>query len=303
MIGAGAIGGLLGGLLAKGGCRVWLLDTWEDHIAAIRENGLILQREGDEVDVVQLAATTQDPDIDQPDVVLIQVKAPDTKAAAMAARPLLGPDTIVVTLQNGIGHQDLLEEIVGPGRVVQGVTYHSAEITAPGKIRHTASGSTIVGEIDGRRSQRVEQLAAVFIRGFACEVSDDISAPLWSKLLINAVFNPICAITKCTPADIVTTSSAQDLVAAVCDEVAAVSRAHGVTLPWPDPMSEVVRVGKKAGASVPSMLQDLSRGRMTEVEAINGQVVARGAAMGIPTPVNRALTALVHLAEAVAVRS
>ena len=297
VVGAGAMGSVFGGLLTAGGCDVWLVDSWQAHVDALSRDGLRIEVGGSQR-FVPVKATTDPAQVGPVDLVLVQVKSTDTAPATRAARPLIGDETIFLTLQNGLGNREVIAAIAGEERALAGVTYDSAVMVGPGHVRHTNISRTYVGELDGRTSPRVERIAATFsAAGIPTSVSDSLLDLQWGKLLVNAAANAAGAITGCTAGELVRHASSRDLTRLVAEETAAVARAVGAHPP-DDPATKVHQALAAAGDSKPSMLQDVERGRWTEIDSINGAVVREGERVGVSTPYNRALTLLVRAIEA-----
>jgi 2-dehydropantoate 2-reductase len=221
-------------------------------------------------------------------------KSIDTRAAAETARSLVDGDTVVLTLQNGLGNLETLGEMLGYERMLLGMTYHGATLEGPGRARHTAIGQTFVGEPSGPLTARVERIAQAFTEaGLPTEATDSLWSLAWGKLIVNAAMNATCALTGSSGSDILASESARTWVGLVAHEAAAVAVGLGIALPYPDPAVRVWQHCATVGPARPSMLQDVQRGRLTEIDAINGAVVREGIRLGIPTPYNQALVLLV----------
>lgn len=287
VIGAGAMGCLYGGLLARSGVEVTLVDTWAEHVAAIVARGLRLDGITGAL-TIPVAATTA-PAAASADLALIQTDSNATAEAAATARHVLAPEGWALTLQNGVGNLEALREVLGEGRVAGGLSYHSAAVAAPGQVRHTHAGATWLGEIDGRRSARIERLAGLLAgAGFRPEIVADIQGQIWSKFVHNAAINPISALLGLRVGEIPLIPEADALQSRIIEEALAVVRACGVTLADPDPMASI-KAFCKTKFNAPSMLQHMEAGKRTEVDALNGALVAYGQKRGIPTPYNQAL--------------
>jgi 2-dehydropantoate 2-reductase len=297
VIGAGAMGSLYGGLLARAGFDVTLLDTWAAHVAAIAREGLRLEGITGDL-VVEVAATTDHAAVKPVDVAIILVDANATPQAARIAERVLGPDGFAVTLQNGIGNLEALAAVLGERRVIGGLSYHSAAVQGPGHVRHTHAGPTWLGELSGSRTPRLDRLAAdVAAAGFTPEIVDDIRALVWGKFVHNCAINAICAITGLRVGEIPRHPGADALQTRVVEEALAVVRGRGVRLPDPDPL-HTIKAFCRVKFNKPSMLQHVEQGKRTEIDALNGAVVREGRALGIPTPYNEAVTWLAKTVEA-----
>jgi 2-dehydropantoate 2-reductase len=314
IIGAGAMGSLLGFYLCEH-AEVWLLDPWRAHVDTINTNGLT--RDLDGVAETRHPHATVDPAAIGPcDAVLVLVKAHRTAWAAEQARLLLkdqGPKTkdedrsslvlgrpsLVITLQNGVGNRELLAETLGADRVGQGVTALGATLLGPGGVRHAGQGSTVFGAAPNPAG--MGQLADLFRAcGLPAELSDDLDALVWGKLLVNVGINALTALLRVPNGALADTAEARELVAAAVAEAAAVARARGARLPYDDPLEHVLAVARATGANRSSMLQDVLRGSPTEIATINGAVVREAQRLGVPTPVNQLLSALVAALDATA---
>jgi 2-dehydropantoate 2-reductase len=294
-LGAGALGSAIGGSLAEGGADVVLVDAWQAHVDAINRNGLTL-REGGADRKVRVRATTSAAGLGAVDVVVVLVKSNDTHVAMEAARSLVGPDTVVMSLQNGLGHEDVLAEVVGRERVIAGKTYKGGVVLGPGHVIAGVKGKeTMIGELDGCVTERVQRIADAFNRaGLDTRVSDDIVGTMWDKLMINVATGALAGITRLPYGELYAVPEVEACALAAVDEAIAVARASGVKLSWTDARGPWL----KAKEGLPpefktSMLQSLEKGARTEVDYINGSVVRWGERCGVPTPVNATLVACV----------
>jgi 2-dehydropantoate 2-reductase len=304
VVGAGGVGSVFGGRLVAAGHDVWLVHRRAEVVDALRRDGLRLAGP-DGTEVIRVQATTDTREIGPVDLVLILTKAPDTAAAAAAARPLMGQASLAVTLQNGLGNLETIAAALGVERTLMGMTYVGAATNEPGQARLTAAGQTFVGEPDpdGGISARVRSIAETFsAAGMPTQATDRLWEMVWGKLVINAALNASCALTGATGQAALDSPAAHEWLGLVADETAAVAQALGIALPYPDAAARVWQHCHDVGPSKPSMLQDVERGRPTEIAAINGAVVREGARLGIPTPYNQALLLLVKAREQVAGR-
>jgi 2-dehydropantoate 2-reductase len=286
--------------MAAAGHEVWLVHRRRDVVEALRRDGLQLEDINGLHERIPLRATDSTSEIGEVDLVLILTKATDTRAAAQAARCLLGEGTVAVTLQNGLGNLEIMAEILGPERVLLGMTYAGAALVGPGMVRHTAVGQTFLGEPNGQFSVRVEQLAkSLSDAGMPTEATDRLWEMVWGKLVINTAMNASCALTGASGESAYRSPAARELLGLLAEETACVAAALGISLPYPDAAARVWKHCQDVGQSKPSMLQDMERGRPTEIDAINGAVVREGKRLGIPTPLNLALLLLVKAREEV----
>jgi 2-dehydropantoate 2-reductase len=287
VVGAGALGCLFGGMLARAGAQVTLIGR-AGHVAAIRRDGLRLESRG-EMAIIPVAATEDIAAVGGARLVLFCVKSTDTDDAARTMAPHLGGDAVLVSLQNGV---DNVERIRGhvANRVLPGLVYVAAEMAGPGHVRHTGGRNT-------SDRQALEDIAALFTgAGIKVTISDAVEVDLWTKLVMNCAYNAISALTGSQYGRMVSLPEIRAVMTDVVNEVIAVAAAKGVRLP-DDLVTRAIRLADGMPVTISSTAQDLLRGRRTEIDHLNGYVVREGAALGIATPVNRTLNALMKLAE------
>lgn len=295
VLGAGALGCAIGGALALAGNDVVLINRNRAHVEAIRTNGLRL-RQGDTERSVAVRAATDCTALGPVDLVVVLVKSFHTEEAMRGAAPMIGADTVVLSLQNGLGHEDILAEAVGRARVVAGKTYVGGVLLGPGHILSgTAGKETLIGELDGTASARIARIAACFAAaGLATTVSANILGTIWDKLLINVATGAVSGITGLSYGPLYRIAEIEATAVAAVQEAMDVARASGVQLSYTDPRA----AWTKAAAGLPedfktSMLQSLEKGSVTEIDFINGAVVRWGQRSGVPTPVNATLVACI----------
>lgn len=298
IVGAGAMGSLFGTLLAEGGHAVWLYDVWQKHIDAVNQNGVTLEFDG-KTHRVRLKATTDPLQIGEAELVLIFVKATQTKSAAQTAARLAGTKGLVMTLQNGMGNAETIAHIITPRRILVGTTAHGATMLEAGSIRHAGAGPTTVGMwADGEKEfQNARQIADQFTQvGIETTAVKDVRPVIWDKLLVNVGINAITALTGIKNGQILDLELTRKLCRAAIEEAASVAQARGIQMRI-DPATHVFQVAAATAANRSSMGQDVDHCRPTEIKAINGFVVRAAESMGISAPVNRTLTALVQTME------
>lgn len=313
ILGAGALGSMCGALLALGGCRVTLVGRENAHAAAINGQGLALERAGGEhppqlVRNIKVVARLRE--APAPDLLIVLVKSYSTAEALAGCAADIPPGCRVLTLQNGLGNLEALAKFLPPERLLAGVCYMGASLPGPGRVLYTGPAPTMLGSplapVDAGASgysgaissQQLANLCALFGRsGIPCTPSADIQGEIWSKILLNASLNPLAALTRQTNIGVTAAPESQALMAALLDEIALVARARGITLNVSDPLAHVRRMGELSGANRGSMLQDVLAGRRTEILSMNGAIAREGAALGLPTPMNDALTNLILLLE------
>jgi len=299
VLGAGALGCAIGGVLTEAGHEVWLINRNTAQVEAMSQRGLVLRSDGIDrtvrVRVVTTAAGVS-PASGPADLLIVLVKSFHTAEAMHSALGLLGPETVVLSLQNGLGHVDILAGIVGGERVLAGKTYAGGTQLAPGYVEAGTRGKrTLIGEPAGGLSARATAIAGAFsAAGLDTTVSDNIMGVAWDKLLINVATGALSAITRLTYGGLYSVPEVEACALAAVAEAMAVARASGVTLSIDNP----AQAWQIASAGLPyefkaSMLQSLEKGSVTEVDYINGAVVRQGALCGVPTPVNQTLVAAI----------
>lgn len=295
VFGAGGVGGYFGGKLAKSGVDVSFLARGP-HLAALRDNGLLVRSTHGDFALESVQATEEPDEIGPVDYVLITVKSDQTEAAAMAAKPLLHGETVVLSLQNGVDNEDKLAAIVGPERVVGGAAYIFATIEQPGVIAHTGGPAALkVGELAGGRSERVERfVAAGTSAGFAIDQTEDIKATLWSKFAFICAQAGTTAAVRLPIGEVRTSPAARELFRRIVDEVCAVARAEGVDLPNDLSDKHVAFADGLGSGDYSSLHYDLTHGKPMELEALLGEVVRRGEQTRVSTPMSEALYAVLQ---------
>ncbi len=300
VLGAGAVGCYYGGMLARAGVAVTLIGR-ATHVEAIRRDGLVIEW-SDRRETIRVGASTDVATVRDAQVVLVCVKSPDTDAAARSLAPHLAADAVVASLQNGVDNAERLRAVL-PQPVFAAVVYVGAYMDGPGIVRHTGRGDLVLGtsRADAARPEIARRLAAVAAlfeaAGIACPLSDDIDAALWTKLVINCAFNAVSALGRARYGRMARDAGTRTLMEGTVRESVAVARAAGVALDERKLIDAVWGVADALAQQYSSTAQDILRGKRTEIDALNGLVAARGAALGVDTPINRTLHALVRLRE------
>jgi 2-dehydropantoate 2-reductase len=300
IVGAGAMGGIIASTLANGGAETTLVDVNPALVAEVNEHGLAVERGGVE-QVVRVPATLDPSSVGVVDVVVFFVKCYHTEAAATLAAPLIGPNTIVATLQNGWGNGDVLVRHFDRAQVVVGVTYHSGTGVSPGRVRHTntSDAPTLLGPFAGEDLANAEILAsAIRAGGLRAEVPSDIGTEIWKKLVLNSSTLPTSALTRFTAGALTSVEPMKELVSELIRETVAVGRAKGFTVDEHERLETIHAALAGAGDGRASMLQDIEGGRRTEIDVINGAVTREGDRLGVSVPLNRAMVALISGYEA-----
>ena len=287
IMGAGGMGGYFGGRLARAGAAVAFIARGE-HLRAIQARGLEVHSPTGDFTVK--APATEDPRrvpdlIGVPDLVLFCVKSYDTETAAHALGPILGPETAVLTLQNGVVNEETLATHLGAERILGGLVYGFAVIEAPGVIRHTQGGKIVFGELGGRLTPRVERfLEAGRQAGFPIEVSPDIRRALWEKYLMIGALSGTTAVTRRPLGEIRACPESRQLYRLILEELAALAVAEGVAMAPDAVETSLYAADGLRPDSYSSLYHDLTLGRRLELEALHGHAVRLGARHGIPTP-------------------
>ena len=301
VFGAGAVGCWFGGMLARAGAPVTLIGRTA-HVDAIAASGLRLvsARIDERVRVVASSGASA---ARGARLVLVAVKTFDTRAAGEALAPHLGEDSVLVSLQNGAENAARLKAATGR-EAFPAVVWVAASMSAPGEVTHAGRGDLVIGDpgllAPGAASRRrtLGEIAALFeSAGVPCAVSDGIDREIWAKLAANCAFNPVSALARAQYGRIGAAPGGRRLLGEIVEEVLSVAAAHGVAMGERDVVGEVLALTESMSGATSSTAQDIARGRRTEIDDLNGFVARRGEALGVATPVNRALHALVKLLE------
>jgi 2-dehydropantoate 2-reductase len=290
VVGAGAMGGSYGGLLALAGHEVSLIDAWQAHVDAIGRDGLRVDGvRGDHR--VRVPASTEAIG-EGADLVIVFVDANNTAAAAATVARVLAPEGFAITFQNGIGNVETLQAALGKERVLGGSSMCSAASRGPGHVALTHLGRTTIGETDGATRPRTLALAeALRGAGFETEIAPDVMAVIWEKFVLNCCINAIAATTGLRGGEMTRLPQLDAFQSLIIAEVMAVTEARGIRLPTPD-LPAKIKAHSRRKFNKPSMLQHVEAGRRTEIDALNGALLREASALGIATPYNEALVAL-----------
>jgi 2-dehydropantoate 2-reductase len=296
ILGAGSLGCAIGGTLAAAGSQVTLITRSREHVDAVNARGLVMRDAQGGERIVPVAAATDARGLAPADLVIVLVKSFHTEAAIEGYKSAVGEKTIVMSLQNGLGHEEVLAKAVGRERLLAGKTYVGGVFLAPSVVRVGVQGKlTLIGEPAGGISARVQRVAAEFERaGLMTTASNNITGVIWDKLLVNTATGALSAITRLPYGQLYAVPELEATAVAAVAEAMAVARAKGVTLSIKEPVDAWRMAGAGLGTDFKaSMLQSLERGSVTEIDFINGAVVHEGERLGVPTPVNRTLVACV----------
>jgi len=304
IVGAGAMGCLYGAKLSTTEHEVWLLDVMEAHIDAINQQGLrVMETNGEGVEMAfaytHLKATIRPEEAGPADLALIFVKSTMTRQAIMHNKPVFGPNTVILTLQNGLGNIESIQQIESQTDIIAGTTAHGASMISPGVIRHSGVGKTIIGELSGDLSSRIVNLAGIFNSAdLSTEVSRNVIGLIWDKLLVNVGINALTAITGLKNGGLLANRHTEELLELAVSEAQKVGLAKGITFNFTDPVAHAKEICLATAENTSSMLQDIKNQRRTEIDQINGAIVREGKLLNIDTPVNQVLYNLVKIKEA-----
>jgi 2-dehydropantoate 2-reductase len=295
VVGAGAVGGYFGGLLARAGAPVVMIGR-PTFVEAVKKNGLFLDTLQFQ-ESVRVEASTELNAARGAEVVLFCVKTTDNAVTARALSPLLAPDALVLSFQNGVDNVEQIRAAAGI-EALPTVVYVAASVPAPGRVKHVGRGDLVFGP----PNEKTEHAAALFARaGVPCRISENIEGELWTKLIWNCALNAVSALGRAKYGQIAASADARKVVETVVDEVLAVARAAKIHPPGlEDPKVAIAgafKIATQMAEALSSTAQDMNRGKRTEIDSLNGYISRRGAELGVPTPVNHALYGLVKLAE------
>jgi 2-dehydropantoate 2-reductase len=289
VMGAGAVGCYYGGMLARAGHDVTLIGRAQ-HVEAVRRAGLRLETQTFQASV-PTQASTEGADVRGAKLVLFCVKSPDTEAAGAAMAPHLEPDATVLSLQNGVDNAERLATVLGR-EVIATVVYVATEMAGAGHVKHHGRGELVIGP--SRVAAALKDLFGA--AGVPVQISDNVMGALWLKLILNCAYNALSAITQMPYGKLVRGHGIEAVMRDVMQECLAVARAADVEVPG-DVWQAVQRIGQTMPGQLSSTAQDLARGKKSEIDHLNGLVVRKGEALGVATPVNRTLLALVKALE------
>jgi 2-dehydropantoate 2-reductase len=296
ILGAGAMGSVFGGRLAEAGEDVVLIARKRDHVEEINSRGLRIEGVGGYRRIGIRAFTSAQEVGRKADLIFLFVKSYSTEDAMIGSSPIVGEETMIVTLQNGLGNAEKIAEFVGEEKVIAGTTSGGATLLGPGHVRHVALGETVLGPLRGR-AEKAEPVASVLRRaGFPTSVTERVEEAIWGKLLINAGINPLTAILRVRNGQLLLRPSALLLMKMAVEEGLEVCKARGIELGF-DPMEKCIDVVNGTRENISSMYQDVMRENITEIDYINGAIVREGKGLGIKTRVNEILVALIKAIE------
>lgn len=295
IIGAGALGTLFGGLLAKSGEEVWLYNpSFKEHIEYMKDMGLMIEGKDGKYHL-QVNATEKIQKIGKADLVGIFVKAYCTGKATKDALPLVSRDTQVFSLQNGLGNTEQIAKYVPSPQIIRGVTSLGSTLVSPGYVRWAGYGDTYLANISKKSSKRLEEVIEVFNRaGIKTYLAEDIEEEIWRKLLINVGINSLTAIFNVKNGTLLTRETFREVMHHTVREGVEVAKGAGIDLNFDETIKEVEKICQLTSENISSMLQDVRKDKRTEIDYINGAIIREGRKRGIKTPINKLLTLLIN---------
>lgn len=297
IVGPGAIGMLFASMLIKAGENVSILDRNKQRVDFISKNGIALESK-DKVYNYQVKITDNVQDLCNIDLFIICVKSYSTKEAVNSIKSVLKDDSLVLTLQNGIGNIEVISEVVGQDRVIGGVTNQGANVVREGKVRHAGFGETVMGNVSGKMTVSLRDIREIFNKaGIKTRISKDIKSLIWSKLIINVGINALTAVTRLKNGQLLEFEGTRNILRHAVTEAAKVSKRKRIKLIYDDAIEKTEAVCEATSQNISSMLQDVLKKKKTEIDYINGAIVRQGQSLGIPTPVNSLLVDLIKSIE------
>lgn len=300
VVGAGALGGLIGALLTDSGKDVTFLEINRERAELLNREGLLITEDGRAERRVEVKVALSIDGLDQVDLIFVSVKSYQTEAAVRGVLPLVGAGCRMLSMQNGIGNTQTMASLIGPEKVLSGITYHSIQHMGRNSLRFRRGIKPIqIAPYQGEITSEIERIGEVFNKaGLDTEVVRNIEHVVWQKLLHNAVVNPVSALTGLNCDQLLEDDDLQSLMRDVCAEIVAVMRARGVPIiDEEDPYRPIVGSQKALGPNRPTMWQDLDRGLRTEIDALNGAIVGEAERRGLGAPCNLTIVHLIHAAE------
>jgi len=301
VVGAGAVGSFYGAMLARAGHRVTLIGR-PAHVQAISRNGLKLDlATSSTTEIIQIEASTELSSLHIADLVLFCVKSTDSALVALQIAPYLSPNALMMSLQNGVENSNLIAQQVA-NVVIPCVVYVATEIPAPGCVKHHGRGDLVIGTMQSSRLSDPQKTLQAIVELFASaqvsvQISTNVMAELWSKLMINCAFNAISGLAQIQYGKLAALEPVRSTQTALVKEVIAVAKADGIHLSETLALQAVEQISVTMGSQKSSTAQDMARSKPSEIDHLNGFIVRRGMALGVATPVNQALFALVKLVE------
>ena len=303
ILGAGAMGSLFGGRLKASGVDVRLVDVWAEHIEAINSKGLVVEQDGGR-QIISIPAMLPAEADTVVDLVIVFTKSMHTEAALAGIRSMLSGRTHVMTLQNGIGHVDIIGRFVDRANIIHGITTYPSDLVGPGHIRTSGEGHIKFMSVDGRSHELLARVDGMLKNaGLHSAVTPGAEVAIWEKLAFNAVMNALAAILRLKVGDVGDAAEGRQLAGRIVEEVVGVARKKGIGVNQQRIMATLEMAFREHRDHMPSMLQDVLHKRPTEIDFINGAVVQAGQAVGLSLPVNSTLTLLMKILEQAEIKS
>ena len=298
IIGSGAMGSLYGGILAENGHEVYFIDVFKEHVDAINSKGLCIVKDGEERYIKNVKAVVESSSIGIVDLAIVFVKSTITDIAVEGNKSILGKDTIVLTLQNGLGNIEKINKAVDISQIVVGTSANGASFMEPGKIKHSGHGGTVLGEISGEKTERIKEIHRIMdLKELGnAKISENVMSLIWEKLIVNCGINPLTALTNLRNGELLENKESEEILENIVDEAIIVARKSNIKLSF-DNANYCKEVCRATSGNTSSMLSDVLNNRKTEIMNINGAIVRIGEELGIDTPYNKTFTNLILLKE------
>ena len=297
IVGAGAMGCLFGAMLHPRVPHIVLIDIWEDHVKAINAQGLVVEQNGETRQCPIKACLPRDAH-HKPDMIILFTKTFHTESALSAVQQIIGPETCLMTLQNGMGQVEIIERFIPASRIIHGITTFPCDIVGPGHIRTKGDGLIKFMSMDGEHHDMLDRIESLFNQsGLNSQITPDVKVSIWEKLAFNAVMNALSAVLRANVGEMADAAEARQLATRIVDEVECVAQKQGVSMDRGKVEGTIAMAFREHRDHKPSMLQDVLKQKRTEIDYINGAVVKLGTAAGVSTPVNETLVALVKALE------
>ncbi len=298
VIGAGAMGSIFGGHLKEVGEDVTFIDIYKEHMEKVSKDGLYIEMPDGTSKVIKgIKTATSTEGLPKMDLIIIFVKSTITKEAAKEALPLVGDNTLFLTLQNGLGNGEAIAEVVGKEKVLLGVTTCGGTFLGPGKVKFAGKGDTFIGGLKIGK-EKVLPIVNVFNRAkLPAYYREDVIGLVWDKLFVNVAINPVTAITGLKNGELLNYDETKAIMKGLVEEAVAVAEKRGVKRDVEEVYNHALEVAEKTAKNMSSMLQDITKGRKTEIDTINGKIVEYGREVGVSTPYNEMVTYLIKVLE------
>lgn len=296
VLGAGAMGCLYGGYLAESDNDIYLIDIVKDHVDRINNDGLIIESADGERCFRNIKATTDPGSIGYVDILIVFVKSTLTEKAMNSVKNIINNQTIIITLQNGIGNIDKIRNVVDSNKIIAGTTSNGSTLKDLGKVYHAGKGKTTIGELDGSMTKEIIMLNELFNNvGLDTNITNNPIGLIWDKLLVNVGINALTAITGLKNGMLVMYRESEEILEESVLEAMKVAEKMNIELTIEDPIGHTKDICRLTKENTSSMLQDVLKGKKTEIDMINGAIVTYGKELGVATPINKMLTNLVKL--------